>query len=84
MSSDLIDLCYLLAAVLFIIGLKGLTKPRTAVRGNLLGALAMLIAVVVTLLHQDVISRGGLLVAIAIGSVAGVVLALKPHMLWLA
>ena len=40
MSPDLIDLSYLLAASLFIIGLKGLTKPRTAVRGNLLGALA--------------------------------------------
>ena len=35
---------YLLAAVLFILGIKGMTHPRTAVRGNLLGALGMLIA----------------------------------------
>ncbi len=80
MSPDLIDLFYLLAAILFIIGLKGLTKPRTAVRGNLLGALAMLIAVVVTMLHQDVLSVSGLLVAMAIGSVVGIVLAIRIEM----
>ena len=46
------DLAYLLAAALFILGLKGLTHPRTAVRGNLYGALGMLLAVIVTLLGQ--------------------------------
>jgi len=79
-SPNLIDLFYLVAAILFIIGLKGLTKPRTAVRGNLIGALAMLIAVVVTMLHQDVISVTGLLIAMAVGSVVGIVLALKIEM----
>ena len=49
MSNDLINLAYLTAAVLFILGLKGLSHPRTAVRGNFLGALGMLIAIVVTL-----------------------------------
>ena len=33
-----INLLYLVASVLFIVGIKGLTHPRTAVRGNLLGA----------------------------------------------
>lgn len=80
LKPDLIDLIYLVAAILFVIGLKGLTKPRTAVRGNLIGALAMFIAVVVTMLHQDVISVTGLLIAIAIGSAVGVVLALKIEM----
>ncbi len=80
MRPDLIDLCYLVAAILFVVGLKGLTKPRTAVRGNLIGALAMLIAVVVTMLHQDIISIAGVLIAIAIGSGVGVVLALKIEM----
>ncbi|MEO2013612.1 MAG: NAD(P)(+) transhydrogenase (Re/Si-specific) subunit beta [Fuerstiella sp.] len=80
MSPDLIDLSYLLAASLFIIGLKGLTKPRTAVRGNLLGALAMLIAVVATLLHQDIVGVTGLLIAIGIGSFVGTMLALKIEM----
>ncbi len=78
--SVLIDLSYLVAAVLFIVGLKGLTRPRTAVRGNQLGALAMLIAVVATMLHQDVISLSAILVGIVIGSAVGVVLAARIAM----
>ncbi|MCH2211355.1 MAG: NAD(P)(+) transhydrogenase (Re/Si-specific) subunit beta [Fuerstiella sp.] len=78
--ADLIDLSYLLAAILFIVGLKGLTRPRTAVRGNQLGALAMLIAVVATMLHQDVVSLTGMMFGIAIGSAIGVVLALRIAM----
>ncbi|MFW5843355.1 MAG: NAD(P)(+) transhydrogenase (Re/Si-specific) subunit beta, partial [Spirochaetota bacterium] len=46
----ILNAAYLVAAVLFIAGLKGLTHPRSAVRGNVLGALGMLIAIVVTLL----------------------------------
>jgi len=79
-SPDLIDLSYLLAASLFIIGLKGLTKPRTAVRGNLLSALAMLIAVAATLRHQDIVGVTGLLIAVGIGSFVGTILALKIEM----
>ena len=56
MSATLINFAYLVASVLFILGLKGLTHPRTAVRGNLLGALGMLLAVVVTLLDQRILS----------------------------
>ena len=47
---------YLLASILFIRGLKGLTHPRTAVRGNLIGAAAMLLAVVATLWGENVVS----------------------------
>lgn len=79
-TEDLIDIAYLVAAVLFVIGLKGLTKPRTAVKGNLIGALAMLIAVVATMLHHDVIDTTGLVVAMAVGSAIGVALALKIEM----
>jgi NAD(P) transhydrogenase subunit beta len=46
---SLINLAYLAAAVLFILALKGLSHPRTAVRGNLLGALGMLVAILATL-----------------------------------
>ena len=61
-KADVIELAYLAAGVLFILALKGLTHPRSAVRGNLLGALGMLVAVVATLLHQEVISYGWLMV----------------------
>ena len=53
---NLINFAYLVASVLFILGLKGLTHPRTAVRGNMLGALGMLLAIGVTLLDQQILS----------------------------
>ncbi len=58
MSRAWVDLIYLIAAVLFILGLKGLTHPRTAVRGNLLGAVGMLLAVLVTLVDRHVLGAG--------------------------
>ncbi len=62
---------YLIASVLFILGIKGMTHPRTAVRGNLLGALGMLLAVLVTLAKTGVspwIWLAGLLVGTAGGA----------------
>ena len=53
-SSTIANFGYLVAAILFILGIKGMTHPRTAVRGNLLGAIGMLIAVLVTLNNQNV------------------------------
>ncbi|HVL68933.1 MAG TPA: NAD(P)(+) transhydrogenase (Re/Si-specific) subunit beta [Vicinamibacterales bacterium] len=53
MTLSLINLAYLASAVLFILALKGLSHPRTAVRGNLLGATGMLVAVVATFLYRD-------------------------------
>ena len=43
MPVSLVNLIYLLAAILFIVGLKGLAQPKTAVKGNLLAAIGMLI-----------------------------------------
>ena len=70
-----IDLAYLIAAVLFIFGLMGLTKPRTAVRGNLIGSLGMLMAVVFTLLDAKIAGYGLILAGLVIGSGIGVWLA---------
>ena len=50
MNPNIVNFVYLIAGILFILGIKGLTKPKTAVRGNMLSALGMLLAVVVTLL----------------------------------
>ena len=80
MSLTLINFVYLVASVLFILGLKGLTHPRTAVRGNLLGALAMFIAVVVTLLDQRVLTFEYILLGVVIGSLIGAVLAIRIPM----
>ena len=71
MSTSLIIGAYLIASVLFILGLKGLTHPRTAVRGNLLGALGMLLAVVVTLLDQRIVDWKVVMAGLVIGSAFG-------------
>ncbi len=73
------NLGYLVAAVLFILGIKGMTHPRTAVRGNQLGALGMLLAVVVTLVATKV-GYWVLLPGMIAGAAAGVWLAKKVQM----
>jgi len=78
-DNNLIDICYLVAAVLFISGLKGLTHPRTAVRGNLLGASGMLLAIVATLFSND-FSILLILLGVAIGAAAGALVAVKIEM----
>jgi NAD(P) transhydrogenase subunit beta len=67
----LINLSYTLAAVLFILGLKFLSHPATARRGNTLSAIGMLLAVVVTLLDQSIIDYRWILLGIVIGAVIG-------------
>ena len=74
------NVVYLLASVMFIVGLKGLTHPKTAVRGNLTSACAMLIAVVVTLWAADVVDWAWIIVGLALGSVIGTIMALKVPM----
>jgi NAD(P) transhydrogenase subunit beta len=77
------NLAYLLASVAFIFGLKGLTHPRTAVRGNLIGSAGMTIAVVVTvwaLWYTGRIEWPWIIAGILIGSIAGVIMALKVPM----
>ncbi len=79
-SEDLIGLGYVVAAALFVLGLKGLGKPRTAVRGNQLGASGMLVAVLVTLADNQIISYWQLALGVAIGTAVGVVLATRVEM----
>jgi NAD(P) transhydrogenase subunit beta len=84
-SASFINFLYLVAAVLFILGLKGLAHPRTAVQANLIGALGMLLAVVATLVDRSILGGGaqtfGLIFgAILVGSLAGAALALKIQM----
>jgi H+-translocating NAD(P) transhydrogenase subunit beta len=77
---SLINLAYLAAAVLFIVGIKGLTHPRTAVRGNRLGAIGMLIAVVAALLDQNVLRFEWIIAGILLGSAIGAFMAIRVQM----
>ncbi len=77
MSADTLALAYLVSAVLFIFGLKGLTSPATARRGNYAAILGMIIAVVATLASPEMASYGLIAVAVVIGAAIGIPLALK-------
>jgi NAD(P) transhydrogenase subunit beta len=80
MREVVINLTYLVASAMFIFGLKGLAHPRTAVRGNLLGAWAMLFAVVVTLVGRGVLSYEVILAGVVVGALVGGILAIKIRM----
>ncbi|PQJ97151.1 NAD(P)(+) transhydrogenase (Re/Si-specific) subunit beta [Chromatium okenii] len=73
-------LAYLIAAVLFILGLKGLTHPSTARRGNVYAMFGMLLAIAATLLGRDVQSYGFIIAGIAGGAVIGIIVALRIQM----
>ncbi len=71
---------YLLATVLFVWGIKGLTGVRTAQRGNRMAASGMLIAVVAAMLQAEALPWWGLAAALVIGAVIGMRLAIKVPM----
>ena len=71
----LVELAYLFAAVLFILGLKWLSSPATARKGNALASVGMLIAIVVTLLDQNIVNFTSIFIGMIIGGTAGAVLA---------
>ncbi|NCA71398.1 MAG: NAD(P)(+) transhydrogenase (Re/Si-specific) subunit beta [Sphingobacteriia bacterium] len=80
LSVNLQAVAYLVSAVLFILALKGLTHPSTARRGNLYGMLGMLIAIVATLLGNQVQSYWLIAAGIAGGAVIGIIVALRIQM----
>jgi len=77
---DAIRLAYLVAAVFFILGLKFLSTPRTARRGNVVAAVGMLVAIVATLADERVVSYGWIAVGMAIGTAIGAVSAQRVRM----
>ncbi|MBJ7297405.1 MAG: NAD(P)(+) transhydrogenase (Re/Si-specific) subunit beta [Dolichospermum sp.] len=75
-----IQLTYLVAASLFILGLKKLGSPASARNGNLVAAVGMLLAIIATMLDQHVLNYEMILIGLAIGSVIGTVIAYKVQM----
>ncbi len=74
------QLAYLAAAVCFILALRGLSSPRTARNGNLIGAVGAVLACVTVFFAQDLQHVGLILLAIAVGTVIGVVGARRVQM----
>ncbi|PHJ68637.1 NAD synthetase [Nostoc linckia z18] len=75
-----IQLTYLVAASLFIFGLKKLGSPATARNGNVIAAVGMLLAIVATMLDQHVLNYEMILLGLAIGSGIGAIAAYKVQM----
>ena len=65
------EAAYLVASVLFILGLRGLTMPDRARRGMRLAALGMLVAIVGTVVKAEIISYGWILAGLALGTLIG-------------
>jgi H+-translocating NAD(P) transhydrogenase subunit beta len=65
------DVTYLVASVLFMLGLRSLTKPQTARRGMQLAALGMLAAICGTLVHHEIVSYGWVCVGLGVGAIIG-------------
>jgi NAD(P) transhydrogenase subunit beta len=72
----LIQFAYLISSILFILGLSGLSDPKRARNGMRLAMLAMLFAVVGTLLHHDIVRFDWIIVGLVVGSFIGVVIGL--------
>ena len=80
MSENAASLAYLIASVLFILSLKGLSSPESARRGNLFGMVGMAIAVVTTLLTPGIMNYGLILLALLVGGSAGTIIAKRIEM----
>ena len=80
MSHSLVTMSYIVATILFILSLSGLSNQETARRGNYYGMLGMAIAIIATTLSGSVTSYAILIVALLIGGAIGAKAALKVEM----
>ena len=76
----LTEISYLVSSVLFIMGLKMLSSPKTARKGNGVAALGMLLAIVVTLFDQKILDFTFIAGGLAIGTIVGILLAVRVQM----
>src|SRR5213596_1292798 len=71
-----IEFSYLLASILFILGLKGMSHPETAKRGMHLAEFGMLMAIIGTLVHLEIITYTWIILGLVLGSLVGLVMGL--------
>lgn len=80
MQKDLFSFTYLIATILFVFGLKGLSSPKTAMRGNLFAMIGMALAIFTTVLHPEVKNYTWIIVGFIVGGGIGTTLALRVQM----
>src|SRR5919205_2096042 len=76
MQTYFIEFSYLLASISFILGLKGMSHPETAKRGMHLAEFGMLMAIIGTLIHLEIVTYTWIIAGLAIGSVVGLAMGL--------
>lgn len=76
MEKYFIEITYLLASIFFILGLKGMSHPETAKRGMHLAEFGMLMAIIGTLLHHEIVTYTWILTGLAVGSAVGLAMGL--------
>ncbi|MDX7988016.1 Re/Si-specific NAD(P)(+) transhydrogenase subunit beta [Xenorhabdus sp. 12] len=80
MSNGVVIAAYIVAAILFIFSLAGLSRHESAKRGNIFGIVGMAIALIATILGPDAGKIGWIILAMVIGAVIGIRLAKKVEM----
>lgn len=75
-----IDIIYLISSIFFIFGIKYLSSPKTARKGNLYASIGMFLAIVITLFDKQVLTFEWIIVGVIIGSAAGTIMAMKIPM----
>jgi proton-translocating NAD(P)+ transhydrogenase subunit beta len=80
LSRELTNLLYLITIVTFVLALRFLSNPATARRGNQIGAIGMLIAIIVTFAQNEIVSYWEIVVGMAIGGTFGLVAARRVRM----
>src|SRR5471030_184569 len=80
MSGGLVTAAYIVAAILFIFSLAGLSKHETSKQGNIFGVTGMAIALIATILGPDSGNVGWIIIAMVIGGAIGIYLARKVEM----
>ncbi len=80
MSIEVLGSVYIISAILFVFGLKLMSSPATAVRGNLLSSVGMLMAVLITLTSKEILDYRYLAGAAILGAVVGVIAAQRVAM----
>ncbi len=76
----IINIVYLVSAIMFILGLRMLSSPKTAIRGNQVAAIGMLAAILSTLVHKDIVSYTTIIIGLILGGTIGSIMAFTAKM----
>ena len=77
---EYINLAYVIAAILFILGIKKLSSPKTARNGNTIASIGMLIAIIATVVSFELLDFKLIVIGMIIGSIIGATFAIRVEM----